>query len=138
MNKVTIIGRLTEKPELRKAGEHDVTEFTVAVARQFKSNKTDFIRCEAWDGTAKTICEYLAKGYPIAIEGTWETGSYVNKDGKTIYTNVCRIVRFEFVPQNPKTNVADPGSTPAAFIASRSYETGEPQKSGTPFDASRI
>lgn len=138
MNKVTIIGRLTEKPELRKAGEHDVTEFTVAVARQFKSNKTDFIRCEAWDGTAKTICEHLDKGYPIAIDGTWETGSYVNKDGKTIYTNVCRIVRFEFVPQNPKNNVADPGSTPAAFIASRTYQTGEPQSTGTPFDASRI
>lgn len=129
MNKVTIIGRLTEKPELRQAGESKVTDFTVAVSRSYKSDKTDFIRCTAWNKTAELITQYLAKGYPIAIEGTWQTDSYTNKDGVKIFTNVCNVEHFEFVPQNPKTNVAEPGSTPAAAIAANS---------GSPFDSRYI
>lgn len=129
MNKVTIIGRLTDKPELRQAGENKVTDFTVAVARSYKSDKTDFIRCTAWNKTAELITQYLAKGYPIAIEGTWQTDTYTNKDGVKIFTNVCNVERFEFVPQNPKNNVAEPGSTPAATIAA---------SIGSPFDSRYI
>lgn len=118
MNKVTLIGRLTANPEVKDIPDgKKVLQFTVAVKRNYKADTSDFIRCEAWNKTAELIGKYLKKGDPIALEGEWNTGSYQNKDGATVYTNICNVTHFEFVPQSPKNNVAEPGSTPAAVIA---------------------
>ena len=32
----------------------------------------------------------------MVIEGRWQSGSYKNKDGQTVYTNDCVIDRMEF------------------------------------------
>ena len=53
LNHITIMGRLTRDPELRRTGNGvAVTSFTVAVDRDIKSSDgetdTDFIDCVAW------------------------------------------------------------------------------------------
>lgn len=58
LNHITIMGRLTRDPELRRTGNGvAVTSFTVAVDRDIKSSDgetdTDFIDCVAWRQTGE-------------------------------------------------------------------------------------
>lgn len=90
LNNVVIMGRLTKDIELRKAGDHKVANFTVAVDRNFVDEdgerQADFIRCVAWNGTAEFIEKYFHKGSMIALTGWIQTGSYEDEDGKTVFT----------------------------------------------------
>jgi len=100
MNSVTLLGRFTQDPEIRYMNNEDQTaycNFTIAVNRDYDREKADFIRCKAFGKTAEIIGDYLHKGDPILVSGSWETGSYENKDGDTVYTNDCRVNRFDFV-----------------------------------------
>lgn len=38
----------------------------------------------------------MQKGTKLVIEGSWQTGSYTNKDGNKVYTNECLIESCEF------------------------------------------
>lgn len=96
MNSVVLIGRLARDVEMRYNGENPVARMTIAVDRDNKDEKADFIPIVCF-GKQAEICErYLAKGRQIAIEGRIQTGSYKNKDGETVYaTNVvARKVEF--------------------------------------------
>lgn len=88
MNKVFLIGRLTNRPELKQAGSGQVINFNLAVDRKFKdkngNKQTDFIQCLAWNSTANYINNYINKGDMMAIDGSVETRNY-EKDGKKIY-----------------------------------------------------
>lgn len=88
MNAVSLIGRLTKKPDIRTTGTgKSVTDFTVAVNRRFgDKDKADFIRCTAWNQTAEFITNYLDKGALVGLTGRIETGSYEDADGKIVYT----------------------------------------------------
>lgn len=86
MNDVSILGRLTANPELRRTTSGiSVTRFTVAVNRPFKNKQTgefeaDFISCVAWRSTAEFISRYFSKGKMIALTGSLQTGSYQDKN----------------------------------------------------------
>lgn len=97
MNKVILQGRLVANPEMRQTQNgKQVVNFTVAVNRPFQKDATDFIRCQAWGKTAETIAKYVAKGDGIIVEGSWETGSYKDQSGNTVYTNTCNVSSFDF------------------------------------------
>lgn len=90
MNQVDLIGRLTKDPELRQSqGGKSICSFTLAVDRQVKKDSqqsADFIRCKAFGKTAENLARYMSKGQMIAVSGSISTGSYKDKDGKTVYT----------------------------------------------------
>lgn len=86
INNVTLLGRLTAAPELKKTNSGtSVASICIAVDRRFKGangeKETDFINCVAWKGTAEFICKYFAKGEPIAITGEIQTRNYTDRDG---------------------------------------------------------
>lgn len=83
MNKVVLLGRLTKDPDLKFAAVSGtaVSRFTVAVNKQFKKDKTDFINCVSFGKKAEKISQYLAKGRQIAVIGSIRTGSYDDQDG---------------------------------------------------------
>lgn len=99
MNKVILSGRLTADPYTNIVGETSVTTFTVAVRRNYKNKngeyESDFIRCEAWGKTGKTIEEYFTKGSAIELIGSWLTGNY-EKDGNLVFTNIMLVESFSF------------------------------------------
>ena len=39
------------------------------------------------------------------VNGTWETGSYENKEGEKVYTNVCMVGSIEFA-ESRRNNVS--------------------------------
>jgi single-strand DNA-binding protein len=115
LNSVTLIGRLTADPELRYTPSgKEVSEFTVAVNRPGKDSGADFIRVVAWNGTAKTTCEFKRKGDEIAIEGSIRTDSY-EKDGQRVYTTKVWASRVHFLrSKNGSPAEAAPSSEPPA------------------------
>ena len=85
LNHITIIGRLTKDPELRKTQSGvSVVSFTVAVDRDFKNGDekaTALIYCRAWRGTADFISKYFGKGRMIVVDGALNSRKWQDKDG---------------------------------------------------------
>jgi single-strand DNA-binding protein len=85
LNRITIMGRLTKDPELRRTdGGVAVTSFTVAVDRDFKNNgetETDFIDCVAWRQTGEFVSKYFSKGRMAVVSGRLQIRSWTDKDG---------------------------------------------------------
>lgn len=98
MNNVSLIGRLTKDPELKTTQSGlSVCRFAVAVDRPYsKDRQADFISCIAWRKTAEFIDSYFSKGQRIALTGSIQTGSYTDKDGKTVYTTDINVSNVEF------------------------------------------
>ena len=95
------MGRLTKEPDIRYGGANNtaVARITLAVDRRFKQEgqpTADFINCLAFGKRAEFLEKYCQKGTKLIIEGSWQTGSYTNKDGQKIYTNECLIENCEF------------------------------------------
>lgn len=106
MNKVVLIGRLTKDPVLKYTpGDGTaICRITVAVARAFKKDETDFINCIAFGKTGETIAQYFTKGRQIVLAGNIRTGSYEGQDGIRRYTTDVIIENFEFVGNNNANN----------------------------------
>ena len=87
LNHITIMGRLTRDPELRRTGTGvSVASFRVAVDRDYApkdggERKTDFIDCVAWRQTGEFISKYFTKGRMIVVEGRLEMRDWTDKDG---------------------------------------------------------
>lgn len=106
MNKVILIGRLTKDPELRYAAGSGtaVCRFTLAVARQFKKDETDFINCIAFNKQGEAIAQYVTKGRQLAVVGNIRTGSYDGQDGIKRYTTDVIVESFEFIGNSNNGN----------------------------------
>ena len=87
LNHITIMGRLTRDPELRRTGSGiAVASFTVAVDRDFadKSSgekETDFIDCVAWRQTGEFVSKYFTKGRMAVVSGRLQIRSWTDKEG---------------------------------------------------------
>lgn len=87
MNRVSLVGRLTAKPELRYTNTQTAfTRFSIAVTRQFNREEVDFINITAWRKQAEIICQYLDKGSLVSVDGRIQTGSYTDKEGNKKYS----------------------------------------------------
>ena len=84
MNKLMIIGNLTNEPELRSTADgKEVCTFTVAVNRR-KSNQNpqaDFFRVNAWGEKGKVCKQYLTKGKKVCVTGQVSVHAYTAQDG---------------------------------------------------------
>lgn len=86
LNHITIMGRLTRDPELRRTGSGTaVTSFTVAADRDFPGpdgqKETDFIDCVAWRQTAEFVSKYFTKGRMAVVSGRLQLRGWTDKDG---------------------------------------------------------
>lgn len=123
MNRVILTGRLTRDPEVRYSqGERSmaIARYTLAVDRKYKGKdgeqSADFINCIAFDKRGQFAEMYLHQGMKILVEGHWQTGSYVNRDGQKVYTNECVVDSHEFcesknegnLPENPRPTASSP------------------------------
>ena len=74
LNKVILIGRLVDDPELRYTdGGTPFTIFTLAIDRNYTNSsgekETDFIDIITWRRRAENCSEFLRKGILAAVEG---------------------------------------------------------------------
>ena len=85
LNHITIMGRLTRDPEMRRTGSGvAVTSFTIACDRDFGQNgqkETDFIDVTAWRNTGEFVDKYFTKGRMAVVSGRLQIRSWTDKDG---------------------------------------------------------
>lgn len=86
LNRITIMGRLTRDPELRRTQSvAPVTSFTMAVDRDFKSQsgdkETDFIDVVAWRNTAEFAAKYFTKGRMAIVSGRLQIRDWQDNNG---------------------------------------------------------
>ena len=85
MNKVILIGRLTQSPDARyTASGKAVSSFSLACNYRLGdgSEKTDYIDCVSWDKLAETVGNHLSKGRLVGVEGRLSVRRYTATDGQ--------------------------------------------------------
>lgn len=111
MNRVTLVGRLTAKPELRYTGSNlPYARFSIAVNRNFRNNEgqaeADFINVIVWRKQAENVCNFLDKGRLVSVDGRLQTGSYTDKDGNRRYTTDVVADSVQFLESKGSRNDA--------------------------------
>ena len=87
LNHITIMGRMTKDPELRRTGSGvAVASFTLAVDRDYNpkdgaEKETDFIDCNAWRGLGEFVSKYFNKGSMAIVSGRLQIRNWTDKDG---------------------------------------------------------
>ena len=108
INRVVLLGNMTRDPELRRTGNGKaVTNFTLALNR-YNNDEADFVDCVCWEKIAENTAQYCHKGSKVAIEGSIQTGSYVDKDGHNRKTVNVLCNRVEFINTNNSSNNLQP------------------------------
>jgi single-strand DNA-binding protein len=88
---VTIIGNLTNDPELRfTPSGAAVANFTVAStprtfdrqSNEWKDGETLFMRCSVWRDAAENVAESLQRGTRVLVSGRLRSRSYETKEGE--------------------------------------------------------
>ncbi len=88
---ITIIGNLTNDPELRfTPSGAAVANFTVAStprtfdrqSNEWKDGETLFMRCSVWRDAAENVAESLQRGSRVLVSGRLRSRSYETKEGE--------------------------------------------------------
>ncbi len=91
-NQVTIVGNLTDDPELRYTPSGAaVANFRVAVSRrgkdettgEWKDLETSFFRVSAWRSLGENIAETLTRGSRVMVIGRLRARSWETQEGET-------------------------------------------------------
>jgi single-strand DNA-binding protein len=88
---ITIIGNLTDAPELRfSPSGAAVASFTVAstprtfdkASSEWKDGDTLYLRCSIWREAAENVAESLTKGTRVIVQGRLVQRSYETREGE--------------------------------------------------------
>lgn len=112
INSVVLVGRLTRDIDLKYTGQGTaVGNFTLAVNRAFKNangeREADFINCVIWRKSAESMANFTRKGSLVGIEGSIQTRSYENAEGKKVYVTEINAEKFHLLDSkkdNPEEN----------------------------------
>lgn len=133
MNKVTLKGRLTNAPELKKTtSDISVCDFSVAVNRRFNKEQTDFINCQAWRQTAEFIAKYFGKGQEILVNGELHIDKY-EKDGETKFITRVVVDEVEFCGSKSDNKTEKPSAPAEPFEMPQGFENATDVSDELPF-----
>ncbi|PTI48421.1 single-stranded DNA-binding protein [Staphylococcus succinus] len=107
MNLTILTGRITKDLEIKKAGQTQVLNFSLAVDNPFKKDDVSFFDIVAFGKTAELLNNYCNKGSKIAVEGNLKQDRFTDKEGKN--RSVVRVIanRIEFLDTKGQSNNQD-------------------------------
>ncbi len=95
INKVIIVGRLGNDPEMKAVGQGaTVTRLSVATSESWtdkngqKQERTEWHRVTVWGKLAELCGKYLAKGKQVYVEGKLQTRSWEDNGVKKYATDI--------------------------------------------------
>lgn len=104
VNKVIILGRLGQDPELKYTPTGSaVCNFSLATTENWtdksgqKQEKTEWHRIVVWGKLAELCNQYLAKGRQAFLEGRLQTRSWDDKEGNKRYTTEILATTVQFI-----------------------------------------
>lgn len=117
LNKAILVGRLTKDPEIRStASAVSVLNFTVAVPRKYvkqgEQRQSDFINCVAFGKNADFISRFFSKGNMISIDGSIQTRTWDDNEGKRHWVTEVVVNDAGFV-ESKKDSSGGASYTPA-------------------------
>jgi single-strand DNA-binding protein len=123
VNKVILIGNLGKDPEVRTTPQGtSLARFSIATTTTWKDasgakqERTEWHDIVAWERLAQICGEYLHKGKMVYVEGSLQTRSWEDQDGKKRYkTEVKANNVIMLSPRDP----ARAGAAPAAGAGPR-------------------
>lgn len=126
---ITIIGNLTNDPELRfTPSGAAVANFTVAStprsfdrqSNEWKDGETLFMRCSVWRDAAEHVAESLQRGSRVIVTGRLKSRSYDTKEGEK-----RTVVELEVDEVGPSLRSATAKVTKAQRAASDVGQSGQ-------------
>ena len=129
LNHITIMGRMTRDPELRRTGSGiAVASFTLAVDRDRRNEsgerKTDFIDCNAWRNTGEFVSKYFSKGSMAIVSGRLQIRNWTDKEGNK-RRNAEVVADSVYFGDSKKSSEGH--SSPQIQNGSQDYEGGFPE-----------
>lgn len=139
LNHITIMGRLTRDPELRRTATGvAVTNFTVAVDRDFADKQsgekeTDFIECVAWKHTGEFVSKHFSKGKMIVVSGRLQIRKWNDKDGNKRQTTEIVADNCYFGEAKKDSDNSSAANEFGSYSAVSDFDLLEDDGSGLPF-----
>jgi len=106
LNKVFLIGRLTQDPEVRNTSTGQaVASFSMATNRTWtdkagaKQEQAEFHNVVVWARLAEIAGQYLKKGQTLMVEGRLQTRNWVGQDGVKRYRTEVVAENFQMGPK---------------------------------------
>lgn len=143
LNRIQWIGHLGKDCEVRYMPNGTaVANFSVASSEKWKDKnsgeqmeRTEWLRCNAFERLAEVCGEYLKKGSLVYVEGNLQTRKYTDKDGVERYATECRAQSMKML--GGKRDDDGDGHAPAQRrepTAAPATQQRQAPKSGTGFD----
>lgn len=127
MNKIELLGRISNDLEIKEYNETKVLKFNIAVNRMKKKNQdkpeVDFINCTSFGNQAEVIQKYFNKGDFICVTGRLQIENY-EKDGIKKQSHSVILESFDFCGNAKKEGTNEPTTD----------ENGTPDFSNIPDD----
>lgn len=113
VNKVMIVGRLGQDPELKQTAGGPLVSMSVATSERWtakdgnKQERTEWHRVTVFGSTADACAKYLRKGSMVYVEGRLQTDT-VEKDGHKVYYTKIIASAVQFLDSKAKTEQQQP------------------------------
>lgn len=110
MNKVILLGRVGQKPELTTLTNGNVCKFSLATNETYKDKQGQKVTNTEWHNIvvfgkqADVINQYVDKGKQLLVEGKIKTDSWDDNDGNKKYKTNVVMTSFNFVSGSDNTN----------------------------------
>ena len=139
LNRIQWIGHLGKDCEVRYMPNGTaVANFSVASSEKWKDKasgekkeRTEWLRCNAFERLAEVCGEYLKKGSLVYVEGNLQTRKYTDKDGVERYATECRVQSMKMLGGKSDD---DGGEAQRREPAAAAPAQRQAPKSGTGFD----
>ena len=127
VNKVILVGRLGQDPELRwMPNGNAVANFTVATSESWKDQqgqkqeRTEWSRIVIYRKLAEIAGEYLRKGSKVYLEGRLQTREWQDQQGQKKYTTEIICHEMQMLDGKPNDNQPQGGHPQGGYQQPRS------------------
>ena len=114
MNIACFSGNLGHDPSTKDVGQHQVTEFSLAVKSGYGERQNTFwVRCQMWN-RAK-LAEYLSKGSRVVVSGELNLREFDKKDGSRGQSLELRVADLDLPPKPGTISAPSTGGGQAKY-----------------------
>lgn len=139
VNKVILIGRLGQDPELRfMPNGNAVANATLATSESWKDQqgqlqeRTEWHRLVFYKRLAEIVGEYLKKGSNIYIEGQLRTREWQDQQGQKRWTTEIHVRELQMLDNKPQNGQPQGGYTPPPQRSAQQRPAQSVQQGMTP------
>ncbi len=138
LNKVMIVGRLGQDPELRYAQNGTaIASMSVATDESYndregnKVERTEWHRVSVFQRQAENCANYLSKGSLVFVEGSLQTRKWQDQNGQDRYTTEIKAQRVQFLDRRGEGDDSQSQQAQQPRPSGRQQQQGNPQPQNT-------